>query len=265
MSISQRMANPHERPQQLDHAYRIGGAGRAGLVVGARRLAERAPLDESHGVKRRLGFAQLVDRHDSRMLELSGDPGFGQKPGTNFGIASLVGTELFERDLPPQRCVMSQPDLAHPSLGVKVRERVPLATITFPGTERFDQHVPCRRACRRTLSPDCRLYLRQFAERFQASSINGRRQCGFYIAAVRFQFFRQDAFQLGLLLDRQPTLINQPVSQWNRRLPIPGRARLTQPIGVDHSLLECNQAEKKLAVGVHDDLCGIEISLFHEI
>ena len=192
MSISQRMANPHERPQQLDHSYRIGGSGRAVLVVGARRLAERAPLDESHGVIRRLGFAQLVDRHDSRMLELSGDPGFGQKPGTNIEIAGLVGTKLFERDLPPERCVMSQPDLAHPSLGVQVRECVPLATIAFPGAERFDQHMSCRRTRRMTLGLDCRLDLRHFAEHFQAPSIDVSRQCGFHIAAVRLQFFRPE-------------------------------------------------------------------------
>ena len=160
---------------------------------------------------------------------------------------------------------MSQPDLAHPPLGVQVRERVPLATIAFPGAERFDQHMSCRRAHRMTLGLDCRLDLRHFAERFQAPSIDVSRQCGFHIAAVRLQFFRQNVFQLGLLLDRQPTPINQSISQWNRRLPIPGRERFIQPIGVDHSLLECNQAEKKIAGGVHDDLYGIETSLFHEV
>ena len=146
MCISQRVANSHERPQELDHSHRISGSGRAVLVVGARCLAECTPLDKSHGVIRRFRFAQLVDWHDSWMLELSGDPGFGQKAGTNLRIIGLVGTELFERDLPPQGRVMSQPDLPHSSLGVKVRECVPVTTIIFPGTKRFNQHMSRWRA-----------------------------------------------------------------------------------------------------------------------
>jgi hypothetical protein len=69
------MANVDERGQQLDFSDRVSLAGGPFLVIGTDGLAQGAAPHESHGVVGRFAFAQLVNRHDSRMLELSGDLG----------------------------------------------------------------------------------------------------------------------------------------------------------------------------------------------
>ncbi len=75
MCVRHGMANADKRGQELDFPDRVDLAGGPLLVIGPDGLAQGAAPHEPHGVVRRFPFAQLVDRHDSRMLELSGDLG----------------------------------------------------------------------------------------------------------------------------------------------------------------------------------------------
>ena len=99
MRIGHGVANPDEGGQELDHLDRVGFPGGSFLVIGSDGLAQGATLHEPHRVVGCLSLAELVDRHNARMLELSRDLGLVQEPGKDDGIAGLIGAQLFERDL----------------------------------------------------------------------------------------------------------------------------------------------------------------------
>ena len=56
-----------------------------------------------------------------------------------------------------------------------------------------------------------------------------------------------------LLVGHQPAIDHQ-VGQRSRRFVDPGRACLRQAIRVDRAVLECDDAEEQVALGIHDSL-----------
>ena len=254
VGVGHRVADPDEGPQELDQAERIGRPGHAVLVVGARRLAERAAPDEPHRVIRRVPLAQLVDRDDPRMLELRGDAGLGEEPGGDVRAVGLIGAELLQRDLAPELRVVGQPDLAHAPLGVEVGERVPRpAALTLLPAERADQDRARRLVRVRQPGLDRGIKPPRLAQRLQAAAVQRRRERGLGIAAVGRQLGVQRALELDLLVQGQHALIDEPVRDRYRRLARDRGAGLGQPVGVDRPFLKREHAEEQIALGIHDD------------
>ena len=156
MRVGHGVADADERRQQVDQPDRVGLAGGPLLVIGPDRLAQGAAPDEPHGVIRRIALAQLVDRHDPRVLELRRDLGLVEEPRADDRVVGLVGAQLLQRDLAAERAVAGQPDPAHAPLGVQVGQRVALAGCR----PRPARACPARRGrpghlgCRGARSPD---------------------------------------------------------------------------------------------------------------
>ena len=123
------VTNPYKRRQECHPLDRVGLAGGPFRMVGPDGVGKRAPAHEPHRVIRRLPLAELIDRHNPRMLELRRDLGLVEKPGAECRVILLVGTQLLERDQPAQRLVASQPDLPHSPPAVELGQRVSITSL----------------------------------------------------------------------------------------------------------------------------------------
>jgi hypothetical protein len=86
----------------------------AALVPQPCRLAERAALDEAHGVKGLViggSFSQLIDGHDTWVFQLAGDTSFQQEPRSVSGKRRAFGPQFLESDSPTESIVAGDPDL----------------------------------------------------------------------------------------------------------------------------------------------------------
>ena len=84
-------------------------------------VLEGLAADEPHGVAGRAGGVgpQGVDRHDTGMLEPSGDLGLLEEPAQALGVAGAAGLEELERHLAVELGVSGQEDLAQGAGGVE--------------------------------------------------------------------------------------------------------------------------------------------------
>ena len=100
-----------------DPAHQRGGlAGRQRAVGQA--LGEALPLDEAHReVMLALVLADLVDRHDARMVEVGGRLGLGVEPLDVGLVGELAGEDHLERDGPVEAHLPGLEDDAHAAAG----------------------------------------------------------------------------------------------------------------------------------------------------
>ena len=129
MGIGHGVANVDKRRQELDSSDRVGLAGGPLLVIGPDGLAQGAAPHEPHRVVGRFPFAQLVDRHDSRVLELSRDLGLVKKARTDDRVIGLVGRSSLSAIWRPSAAIAGQPDPPHSSLGMQMGQRIALAAL----------------------------------------------------------------------------------------------------------------------------------------
>ncbi len=132
MCISDRVAGvDHALEQAAECQLALAGlAWRA--VAGVEpddRLLECLAFDQAHRVVRPpVGIlTEPVDRHDSRVLEPPGDPGFQQEARLAGRIERMVRLELLERDLPIQLGIERQKHLAQAPAGHRTDDAVSVA------------------------------------------------------------------------------------------------------------------------------------------
>ncbi len=72
-----------------------------------KQLGQGPPLDQFHGDVGPVAFeqAELVDRHDARMLELASDPRLGQEPSAQGRVAFAALAEQLDRHVPAEPIV----------------------------------------------------------------------------------------------------------------------------------------------------------------
>ena len=68
---------------------------------------------------------QLVDGHDTGMLELSGNLRFAQETSLRRAVVLLLRLQLLEGDVAAKAGIAREPDAAYASDGVELPERVP--------------------------------------------------------------------------------------------------------------------------------------------
>ena len=97
--VVDRTADPFERGEQMA----------AGVTLGRVVVAAHTPGDDvregdaADGLHREVGgavgaLADVVDRHDRRMLELTLDPRLAEEPRAQLGVSRSVGSQLLARD-----------------------------------------------------------------------------------------------------------------------------------------------------------------------
>ncbi|MFO0844248.1 MAG: hypothetical protein U0797_17935 [Gemmataceae bacterium] len=114
VGVGDRVADRNEGVQQGRQVERVGLAGGSLLVERGRRLGQRAPLDEAHGVERSAvgGPGQLVDRDDAGVLQLAGNSGFLKEAGGERGVLGPLGPQLLQGDVAAEAAVVGQPHAA---------------------------------------------------------------------------------------------------------------------------------------------------------
>jgi hypothetical protein len=103
--------------------------------------------DEAHGVKGGLVVrpaANLVDRHDARVLQLAGDLRLAHEARPQGWLAGPFGPQFLERHIAAEAGVAGQPDAADAAGGVQSRESVALAGVGHVGAG-ADQNMGLRR------------------------------------------------------------------------------------------------------------------------
>ena len=90
------------------------------------QLRERLP---QHTLHREEGApvrarADVVDRHDRRVLELALEPGLASEARHGAAVRALVVLQLLERDLTPDRAVLNEEHLAHAAFADQCSLRV---------------------------------------------------------------------------------------------------------------------------------------------
>jgi hypothetical protein len=89
--------------------------------------AQRLPLDQLHGdVGLALGFADLVDRADVRMVQLRGEARFLDQAGSSGLVGQGLGGQDLQCDIPVELLVMGAIDHAH-ATGAKLLENPVMA------------------------------------------------------------------------------------------------------------------------------------------
>ena len=97
-----------------DQLGRLPGGQRA---VG-QALGEALALDEAHReIMLALVLADLVDRHDARMVEVGGGLGLGVEPLDVGLVGELAGEDHLERDRPVEAHLPGLEDDAHAAAG----------------------------------------------------------------------------------------------------------------------------------------------------
>ena len=92
------------------------------------------------------------------------------------------------------------------------------------------------------------------AHGLQRPAVDGRRQRHLGVAPVALQLLGHGLLHFGSLLVGHETAIDHQVGQLLGRLRGPRRARLGQTIRVNRAVLKGDDAEKQVALGIHDSL-----------
>jgi hypothetical protein len=94
VGVGHRVAHAHERTQQLPQFQAPRRTTIAPLVVSPGGLGEGAAADETHGVEGLLvgAAADLVDRHDAGVLQLSGHLRLTQEARPQSRLAGAFGS-----------------------------------------------------------------------------------------------------------------------------------------------------------------------------
>ena len=82
-------------------------------------------VDQPHGdVQPVVDLADVVDRHDVRIVQPCGGPGFAPEPLVEIGVLGVVGEQHLQRHHPVDRGVVGLPHLAHAATTQQLDQRV---------------------------------------------------------------------------------------------------------------------------------------------
>jgi hypothetical protein len=90
------------------------------------RCRQDFALDEPHSVKWQavLIRSQPINWDDSRVLQVAGNLGLGDKPLAANPVSCVFRLNFFERDSAMQLAVLGKEDFAEPSLGVRPKHLI---------------------------------------------------------------------------------------------------------------------------------------------
>ena len=128
VSKRDRLTDGDELPQQPSERQLPLASAAWQRVQSIDRHLHSASLDELHGVERRavLLKADVIDGHDPRMLQLSGDLSLVQEPLDNTLGLERQRQEFLERDLAMERGVFRTPDFSQAALRNVVDQPIPI-------------------------------------------------------------------------------------------------------------------------------------------
>jgi hypothetical protein len=109
------------RRDLLDDVHRAFGLQRAG----SQERVQVDAVDEPHGdVEASVDLADVVDRHDVRVVESRGDAGFAAEPLVEVGVLGVVGKQHLQRHHAVDCGVVGAPHLAHPATAQQINQLV---------------------------------------------------------------------------------------------------------------------------------------------
>ena len=223
------------------------------------RFLEAVAADEPHGVIRAAVAvsAQSVDRDDTGVLEAAGDLGLDEEAVSAGGVVGAVVEDLLEGDLAVELGVEGNEDRAQAASGVRPEDAEPLSVgggrADGIGAGAVGVIVVVGRAQRRADVPEGRLDVRAagraraFASR-ASDGQDGKALTG--VAAECLDMQAGDGLDGGAARGIEVAEVDKVVGQGSALVASPGGEGREQRPLVDQSVLQGQQTEEKVAIGI---------------